>query len=152
ESVYSPGIGSPTIYALPETWDALHQHLFNDVLYPDFIRISAQGHPILEWQALVANKPVLAAGLRLTPIPVHHTVPTVAYTIEDHQTALAFVTDTGPSDDIWRACAKLKNLRAVFLECAFPTSLHELANRAGHLCTDLIPAELAKLACNTPVY
>ncbi|HEV3142929.1 MAG TPA: MBL fold metallo-hydrolase, partial [Gemmataceae bacterium] len=143
---------APKIYSLPETWEAIHRHMFNDELYPDFIRISAEGRPIVEWQALVPGQPVTAAGLRCTPIPVRHPVPTVSYLIEDDQSAIAFVTDTGPSDAIWHECAKRPNLRAVFLECAFPTSLHWLADLAGHMCPELIPAELAKIAGEIPFY
>jgi cAMP phosphodiesterase len=152
ETVYSPENVPPTIYSLPETWDAIHRHMFNDLLYPDFIRISAEGHPILQWQALTPFRTVTAANLRMTPIPVHHPILTVGYLIEDDHSAIAFVTDTGPSDDIWRECANRPNLRAVFLECAFPTSLHWLADRAGHMSTDQMPAELAKIARDVPVY
>jgi len=152
ETVYSPESAPPIIYSLPETWDAIQRHMFNDLLYPDFIRISAEGHPILEWQALTPLQPVSAANLRVTPIPVHHPIPTVGYLVEDEHAAIAFITDTGPSDEIWRECASRPNLRAVFLECAFPTSLHWLADRAGHMSTDQMPAELAKLTRGVPVY
>jgi cAMP phosphodiesterase len=152
ETVHSPDNSPPMIYSLPETWDAIQRHVFNDLLYPDFIRISAEGHPILQWQALTPCRPVTAANLRMTPIPVHHPIPTVGYLIEDEHSVIAFVTDTGPSDEIWRECANRSNLRAVFLECAFPTSLHWLADRAGHLSTDQMTSELAKLARNVPVY
>ena len=152
ETVYSPTGTPPTIYSLPETWDAIHRHIFNDVLYPDFIRLSAEGHLILRWQALTPCQPVAAAHLRLTPIAVHHAITTVGYIIEDDKSAIAFVTDTGPSTEIWRKCAKTPNLRAVFLECAFPTSLHWLADRAGHMSADQMPAELAKIGRDVPVY
>jgi len=152
ESVYSVTNSPPTIYSLPETWEAIHRHMFNDMLYPDFIRISAEGHPILAWQELIPGKPVAVAGLRLTPVPVNHLIPTLGYIIEDDRSAIAFATDTGPSNDIWAECAKRPNLRAVFLECAFPASLHWLADLAGHLSTDLISAELAKIAGDVPVY
>jgi cAMP phosphodiesterase len=152
ETLYSPDIPPPTIHSLPETWDAIHRHMFNDVLYPDFIRMSAEGYPLLAWQALTPGQPVTAAGLRLTPIPVHHPIPTVGYVIEDDKSAIVFASDTGPSDEIWRECAKRPNLRAVFLECAFPSSLHWLADRSGHLSTDLISAELEKIARDVPVY
>jgi ribonuclease BN (tRNA processing enzyme) len=152
ESAYMLNVPPPRIFSLPETREAIHRHIFNDLLYPDFIRLSAEGYHILEWQGLAPGQAVSVAGLRLTPIPVCHPIPTVGYLVEDDHSTIAFVTDTGPSSDIWQECAKRANLRAVFLECAFPNSLHWLADRAGHMCTELIPAELAKFAGDVPVY
>jgi cAMP phosphodiesterase len=50
------------VYGLPQTLDALRQHLFNGVIWPDFTRLPSAAHPILKgpnpalWQALQGRR------------------------------------------------------------------------------------------------
>jgi len=152
ETVFSRDIPPPQVFALPEVWESIRKHLFNDILYPDFVRLSATGVPFLEWQPLVPGAPVQAGDLTLTPFPLQHAVPTLGFVIDDGSNAVAIVTDTGPTRAIWDECRKRANLRAVFLECAFPKSMRSLADLSGHLSTDMIASELAKAPPELPIY
>ena len=62
-------------------------------------------------------------GITITAIPVDHIVETVAYIIEDDQSACVIVTDTGPTDRVWDRCHQLQGLTTVVLECALPRSI-----------------------------
>ena len=40
ENAYRPGLDSVTVYGLGETVEALQRHVFNDVIWPDFVKIT----------------------------------------------------------------------------------------------------------------
>jgi ribonuclease BN (tRNA processing enzyme) len=89
-------------------------------------------------------------GLRITPVPVHHAVPTFGFLVEDAAGAVAFSSDTGPTDELWARAGARANLRAVFLEASFPDALGWLAEASGHLTPARFAAELRKLPRPVP--
>jgi cAMP phosphodiesterase len=134
-----------TVYGSEVVLDCLRQHVFNDVFSPNFIRISEVRPAYLKLQALQPGVPLELDGLRVTPIPVHHAVPTLGFMVEDRETAVLFPSDTGPTQEIWEHGRKNRKLKAVFLEAALPNSMAWLAEIAGHLTPALFAQEVAKL-------
>lgn len=142
----------PTIYAMPSLIEVLRRDVFNDRLFPDFEKISQNGPPLVHYHPLAAGQTVAAAGLKVTPVPVDHVVPTVGYVVEGPTSAFAFVTDTAPTDAVWAVANRTPNLKAVFLEVTFPESHAWLAKVSKHLTPSLFAAEVAKLRPAVPVY
>jgi ribonuclease BN (tRNA processing enzyme) len=134
-----------TVYGSEVVLDCLRRHVFNDVLSPNFIRISEQRPPYLKLQALKPGEPLEVGGLRVTPVPVHHAVPTLGFILEDSGATVLIPSDTGPTQEIWERGRTKRNLKAVFLEAALPNSMAWLAEVAGHLTPALFAAEVAKL-------
>ncbi|HEY5609830.1 MAG TPA: 3',5'-cyclic-nucleotide phosphodiesterase, partial [Thermoanaerobaculia bacterium] len=60
----------------PVIW-SLRTHLFNNHTWPDFSVIPDPETSILKFHAIEPLIPVCVDGLKLTPIPVNHTVPCV---------------------------------------------------------------------------
>ncbi|MDB6002783.1 MAG: 3,5-cyclic-nucleotide phosphodiesterase [Rhizobacter sp.] len=58
--------GPIAVYALRETLDALRQHVFNNVIWPDFTRLPSRERPVLELVAVTVGQVVElpATGLR----------------------------------------------------------------------------------------
>lgn len=134
------------VHASKEVESALREDLFNDRTWPDFIRISEEGpQRLLTLHRLVPEKPVEIDGVRITPVPVDHIVPTVGYVVDDGESAIVIATDTGPSDRLWEIANAIPHLRAVFLEVSFPEELTWLADAAKHLTPKLFAEEVAKL-------
>jgi cAMP phosphodiesterase len=142
----------PTVYAMPDLIDVLRTDVFNDRLFPDFEKISRSGPPLVHYRPLAAGRAVTAAGLVVTPVPVDHIVPTVAYVVEGPTSAFAFVTDTAPTEAVWALANRTPNLKAVFLEVTFPESHAWLAQVSKHLTPSLFAAEVAKLRPGVAVY
>jgi cAMP phosphodiesterase len=141
-----------TILAGPSVLECLRRDLFNDRLWPDFVRISEQGRPYLRLQPLEAGVPVVVTGLRFTPVEVNHAVPTFGYLVEDDHAAVIFTSDTGPTDAIWEVANRVTNLKAVFLEASNPNRLGWLAGLAHHLTPATFAQEVRKLRRPVPVY
>lgn len=151
ENAWTPAGDCPIIYGSPETLGAMQKHVFNDVLWPDFVALSRNMPPFLRLYPIEAETPVEAAGLSVTPIPVHHVVPTFAYVVSDGNSAVIFGADSGPTHRIWEVARETPNLRAVFLEACFPNSLAGLAKASLHLTADMFAGEVAKMPTGVKV-
>jgi len=152
ENVYEPGTGPVRVYGTEEVLNCLRRDMFNDRIWPDFVRLSKSNPAFLELETIQPGVPVKAAGLTLTPVTVNHPVPTVAYLIEDAKSAVAIVTDTGPTDQIWDLINSTASLKAIFLELTFPDDMDWLADIAGHLTPQKFARERQKLRRDVPVY
>lgn len=136
DNVYCPGQSSVSVFAGAETQTSLRRHIFNDEIWPDFVRLSKEESPFLELKTIHDGVPVILERLKVTPIKLEHPIPTFGFVVEDEQCAVAFVSDTRPSEQLKETLNQIRHLRAVFLEVSFPNSHRWLAEKAGHMCTD----------------
>jgi ribonuclease BN (tRNA processing enzyme) len=138
--------GEPiTIHASQAVLESCQRDLFNDRLWPDFVALSHGGRAFLKLSPFEPGQTIEVEGLRITAVALDHVVPTVGYLFADGRSSVAQVSDTGPTEAIWRVCNAADDLKAVFLEAAFPNALRWLADRSKHLTPSLFAAELAKL-------
>jgi ribonuclease BN (tRNA processing enzyme) len=143
DNVYGSG-EPPTVHGAAATLEILQRDMFNDRLWPDFIALSKKIAPFFHLKPFRNGTTVTVPGLRVTPIAVDHVVPTSAFVLEEPGAAVAIVTDTAPTTDIWKRLATTPNLRAVFLECSFPEELAGIAAVSKHLTPTLFAREAAK--------
>jgi ribonuclease BN (tRNA processing enzyme) len=150
ENVYGGGADCVTLHGSPFVLEALRRDIFNDRTWPDFIRLSPPAAPLMRLSPLVEGKAVHVDGLAITPIAVDHIVPTFGFLVEDGDRAIVIPSDTGPTEAIWRRANETPGLKAVFLEAAFPNSMHDLAIAARHLTPALFAQEMAKVKKDVP--
>lgn len=144
DTVYQAGPACPTVYAGADVIAALQTHFFNDVVWPDLIRLGGEESPFVRFVELVDRQPVLIHGLTVTPVALNHVVPTWGFLIDDGAAAIAWISDTAPTEAIWGFIDRHPRIQAVFLECAFPRSMQWLADKARHLTPATFSGELAK--------
>jgi ribonuclease BN (tRNA processing enzyme) len=147
----APGFGL-RIYSIPEAVASMRSHLFNNHTWPDFTCLPNDLTPVLKLFEVQPEEPFVVNGLTIRAVRVSHSVPTAGYFLEDKRTAIAFSSDTGPTERFWEVCNETKRLTAVITECSFPDGLRELANVSGHLTPQLLDVELAKLKRDVAVY
>jgi ribonuclease BN (tRNA processing enzyme) len=152
ENVSDDSTECPTVHAPQSVLDVIHTDVLNDRLFPDFVRLSNDGPPLVRLEPLVPGRPVRVAGLSVTAVEVDHVVPTVAYLIDDGKSAFTFVTDTSPTEAIWKLANQCPRLKAVFLEVTFPDNEAWLAEVAKHLTPKLFAGEVRKLRAGVRVY
>jgi ribonuclease BN (tRNA processing enzyme) len=145
ENVYQGNKPCVTIHGSEVVLDCLRKDIFNDRVWPDFVRLSAEEAPFLHLAVLESGKTIELEGLRITPIPVDHVVPTFGFLLEDPGAAVVIVGDTGPTEAIWEYANRAANLKAVFLEATFPDSMASLAAVSKHLTPALFAREVQKL-------
>lgn len=145
ENVYEATGDCVTVHATEPVLDVLQRDIFNDRLWPDFVALSQREAPFLKLSVLRPLQTIDLDGLRLTPVPVNHAVPTVGLIVEDAEAAAVFPSDTGPTDLIWDLANLTGRVRAVFLEATFPESLRGLAEVSRHLTPSRFAAEVNKV-------
>ena len=140
------------IQVTPQVLKTVKLHLFNNDTWPDFTRIPNDMLPALRLNVHEPRQPFDSNGLRLTPIPVNHIVPTHGYVVEDGSSAVVFTSDTGPTEEIWDVANRTTNLKAVIVEVSFPSRLQAVADVSLHLTPTTLRSELEKLRRGVPVY
>src|SRR5437867_91622 len=101
ENVSDDSDECPVVHASEPVLEALRKDILNDRVFPDFVRLSRDGPPLVRLEPIEPGRPVCVEGLTVTAVPVDHIVPTVGYLIDDGTAAIAFVTDTAPTDAVW---------------------------------------------------
>ncbi len=152
ENAYEGRSDCVVIHGSEAVLDCLRRDIFNDRVWPDFLRLSTEAAPFLRLSPLEAGQPVDLEGLRVTPIPVNHIVPTFGFIIEGKEAAIVISSDTGPTEALWERANEVANLKAVFLEVAFPNAMAWLAGVSKHLTPALFGQEVAKLGQRVPVF
>jgi len=132
DNVYGIVPEPPRVHGLPATLKAIQDHVFNDCLMPDFIKLSETLPPFLTLHPLAAGAPVAAGKYTVTAYAVDHSVPTVSYVVDDGTHAFAILTDTAPVPHVIEEFARIPRLRAVFLEASFPNQKADLAAVSLH--------------------
>ncbi|MFN0197358.1 MAG: MBL fold metallo-hydrolase [Planctomycetaceae bacterium] len=146
--VHRPESECVTIYGNEHTLQALRRHIFNDHIWPNLERLSIAGRPFVRFEQVDPQRSFTIASHRITPVALNHTIPTVGYIVQETtaaSSAIAVISDTGPTDEIWKRLKRIRNLKAVLLEASFPDSLAELATITGHLTPSTFEREVAKL-------
>jgi len=150
ETIFESSDRTVTLHAGASTLECLRRDLFNDRVWPDFIGMSERGIPFVKLETLEPGRPVEVAGLRLTPIAVDHVVPTLGFLVEAPGVTVATPSDTGPTEEFWRAAGAAADLKAVFLEASFPDAMSDLAVISKHLTPAMFAAEARKLSRSVP--
>ena len=134
------------VHALPQTLDALRQHIFNGVIWPDFTRIPSPSQPALAFKELAVGQCMEVAGRYIEVLPAAHTVPAVGFAITaaPHAPAWVYTGDTGPNPALWQRLATLP-VHTLVIETAFSDDEEALARISQHLCPTLLEAELRAL-------
>ena len=146
-SLAMQGRPSLPMVGLPDTLDALHEHLFKSPLWVDFTAAPPK-NPALVLHPLKPGESLSLGGFQLSVVPLHHTVASAAYVIRQGDAAYLHLGDTGDTDAVWevaRPLLKAHQLRAVSMELSYPTD-EKLAALTGHLARASFLKQLAKLA------
>lgn len=144
------------IHALPETIQAMKDHLFNGVIWPDFSKIPSAEQPAIRYVELDCSGDKTCSftlGERLfTAIPVHHSVPGIGVVVQTPTGSWAFTGDTHRTEEFYKIINKIKGLKHVLVEAAFPDHELWLADLSLHLCPSLLAIELEKLIPEAEVW
>lgn len=139
------------VYGHPHALESLRTDMFNGRVWPNFLNFSRGGSPFVTLKPLASHQTIAVNGLRITPVPVDHVVPTFGYLVDDGAAAVAFSTDSGPTSAIWELARTTPHLKGVFMGVAFPDEFPELATVSGHLTPALCRKEAAKLPGHSPI-
>ncbi len=129
----APGF-SLRIYAIPEVIASMKNHLFNNHTWPDFTCLPNDLTPVLKLVEIKPEEPFVDQRPDASaPCTSRTSCPPPASSSRTSEGAIAFSSDTGPTDRFWEVVNSVKRLRAVITETSFPNELQDLADVSGHL-------------------
>jgi len=141
-----------TIYALEETIHSLRQHIFNWVIWPDFSQIPNAQQPYMRYKVIVPGETVILNGRAITPLPANHVIPAVGFHLDSGDSSLVLTGDTTVQNDFWYFVNKIKSLKYLIIETAFPDAEKNLAILSKHLCPVMLADELKKLKLKPEIF
>ena len=133
------------VYGIYETIHALQEHIFNNVIWPDFTKIPSANHPFISLHLIELNEPIHLEQNTITALPVDHSIAANAYAISSDTGTLVFSGDTGVSERFWKAVNQQKQIKHLIIETSFLDREEKLALISGHLSPSLLMSELSKL-------
>ena len=72
-----------TIHGSAAVLSCLRDNIFNDRVWPNMLQLSPPHAPFLKMAVLEYERTIELEGLRITPIPVDHVVPTFGFLVEE---------------------------------------------------------------------
>lgn len=138
------------IFSKPNILDAIHRHLFNDVLWPDFSKLPSKSKPTIKFVPITGI--VKVGGLSIEAVEVNHSVECVGFIIRDKKSTLAITGDTGPTKKFWTTLKKEQLLKALFAEVSFPSTKQGVASKSHHFTPTTLSRDLALLKAKPKVY
>lgn len=142
---------SLNLYSRPEILAAVHEHIFNGKIWPDFSRLPTPEAPVLCFCPIESGRPFAVGDYLVEAIPMIHSFSSVAYLVSNGRGSAVFTGDTAPSDALWQRLRGVSDLKAIFIEASFPSGLQQMASRTNHLTPSDVEGELKKLGDAVPV-
>ena len=141
-----------TVYSSAATIQILKEHLFNWKIWPDFSEIPNGDQMCMVYREISVGETLDFDGRKITAIPAIHTVPAVGYLLDSGEATMIFSGDTTTNDALWEIANRVKNLKYLNIETAFPNKEREIAIASKHLCPSMLAEELAKLTRPVEVF
>ncbi|WP_332814848.1 3',5'-cyclic-nucleotide phosphodiesterase [Ramlibacter sp.] len=130
------------IHALPGTIAALKQHVFNNVIWPDFSRIPTPEKPFIAFREIRVGQVLELGGKRIEVMPAVHTVPACGFAVCGGSGGhWVFTGDTERNPAFWQRLNAL-DVAALVIETAFSNREKDLARRSLHLSPHALAQEL----------
>jgi cAMP phosphodiesterase len=140
------------LYATASDLDAVNQHLFNHRVWVTLDTLKNGHTELISFHPIKSGEHFITEGLKITPIPVSHTVLTHGLLVEDEKTALLFTSDTGATDRIWKVAGDCEKLRAVFIDLSFPNRMTDLARVSCHHSPSTLLEEMPKIRQDVQIF
>ena len=152
DSVFDVGREPLTIHGQPETLQALQQHIFNWVIWPDFHKLPTPQKPVMQYASMKPGEIVTLAGREFEMIPVVHAVPAVGYRVACAGGTFAFSGDTSTNDSFWNGLNAHARLDILIVETAFANADIAISRLAKHYCPSLLGEDIKKLRHRPQIY
>lgn len=133
------------VYAQQKTIDVLRQHVFNDLIWPDFTAIPNAQYPALQFVPIQPHSELALSGALVTPFAVNHSLPTLGFVIKSTTGVLAISSDTYLTDELSSVLNSIKQVDHLIIESSFANKDLRLSELTFHLCPSLLELQLRRL-------
>ena len=146
DRIFEENIETPlTVYAREETLQAVQDHLFNGVIWPDFAKLPAPEKPMLRYCVCSPGDTITIGHRDFYAVDVKHSVPSLGYTVQNSGGVFAVSGDTKSNETLWPVLNACDDLKVLIIEVSFPDEMQELADVAGHYTPKTLTHDLKHL-------
>lgn len=133
------------VYGTEHTIRALKEHVFNDVVWPDFTLLPNPENPSVKLHVIEVGETLNLDGKKVVSLPAEHAVPTVGYWVGDEESAFAFSGDCSQNDALWEALKALPEVDMLIVDNQYMESEKEISRLAKHYHPSLLLQDVNKL-------
>lgn len=134
-----------TVYARRETLAAVQEHLFNDVIWPDFARLPSPDNPMLVFVECNPGGRIAIDRREFCAVDVEHSVPSLGFTVRNSKGTFAISGDTRANKTLWPVLNACDDLKILVIEVSFANEYESLATQSGHYCPRTMCEDLKSL-------
>lgn len=146
DCVFDENFETPlTVYAREETLRAIQEHLFNDVIWPNFSNLPSAENPMLRYSVCSPGDTVSIDHRDFYAVDVMHSVPSLGYTVQNSGGVFAVSGDTKTNETLWPVLNACVDLRVLVIEVSFPDEMAKIALNAGHYTPKSMTEDLKRL-------
>ncbi len=132
------------VHALPGTIAALKDHIFNNLIWPDFSAIPSVDTPLMRFVPIEIGEVLQVGGKQIEVLPAVHAVPAVGFAVDSPSGHWVFSGDTERNPAFWQRVNRIK-VAMLIIETAFSDRERELAQRSLHLSPSSLADELDQI-------
>lgn len=152
DSIFSDITTPITVHSQAVTIQALKDHIFNWIIWPDFSKLPNPNRPVLQFKPMAPDETLLIDDVLFQMIEVSHTVPAVSYRVEKEGKSIAFSGDSSSNDNFWNRLNAYADLDVLIVESAFSDEFYDLALASRHYTPSLLLEDLKKLRHKPEIY
>ena len=152
DSIFSEITTPITVHAQQVTLQALRDHIFNWIIWPDFTKLPNPNKAVLKFKSMAPDETILIEDVLFQMIEVSHSVPAVSYRVEKGGKSIAFSGDTSSNDNLWNRLNNYAGLDVLIVESAFSDDYYDLALASRHYTPSLLLEDLKKLRHKPEIY
>lgn len=129
------------VHALASTIAALRNHVFNNVIWPDFSQLPSPEAPFVVFEEFTTGLTLKLDNKLIEVLPAVHTVPAVGFAVSEGSGWWVYTGDTERNPLLWKRVNEL-DVAMLFIETAFSNREANLARRSLHLSPEVLAREL----------
>lgn len=128
-----------TIHCLQETADSIRTNFFNDSIWPNMENIMIGDKPAVHFNIIKPFQTVTIGEISITPLPVQHGLPTLAFCLHGDRENFVFCADMiDAPETFWQYLNTLDNFHSMTMEISFPNEMEKLAKQSYHLTPQML--------------
>jgi ribonuclease BN (tRNA processing enzyme) len=128
----------------------LRNHLFNNVLWPDFTCLPTREKAIIHLKTFALGDQIALDGLCIEVLPALHTVPACGFAVDSPSGWWVYTGDTAPNEALWSALGS-RRIAQFVIETAFSNEEYPVALASKHMAPSMLAGELNRLPHEVPV-
>lgn len=140
------------VFGLPETVNALKEHIFNNVIWPDFTSLPSPENPILSLQTFQVGDKLMFSDKEISVLPAVHSVPAVGFRVSKNGVSFAFSGDCATNDALWSALNESEPVDFLIVDDQYLETEKAISEMAKHYYPAALKKDLEKLDYRPKLY